>query len=213
MPIIAVTGRKGGGGKTSLAGHLVGEFLAMGKTVMALDADPQKSLSKWARMGEGLLNRLVDVVEAKKDDKTFQQVVNTTASAVDLVLVDCPPGFADVSLWTLEVADIALLPVASNVLDLFAAGEMLELVELIRQERKGKPFPTVVANKVRANTSAAKEISAALERLDAEVMPAIGLREIVSSCCLQGLTLAEAAPSSTARRELTALAKRLEKML
>jgi len=62
MTIIAVTGFRGGGDKTSLTDHLVGEFLSMGKTIMTPDADPQKSLSKWARIGDGLLSRLVEVL-------------------------------------------------------------------------------------------------------------------------------------------------------
>jgi len=95
----------------------------------------------------------------------------------------------------LEVADVALLPVASNVLTLFAVGEILERVELVRQKRTGKLLPTMVANKVRANISSLKKISAALEHLGASNAKSA---EIMSSCCLQGLTLAEAALSSTA---------------
>jgi len=50
----------------------------------------------------------------------------------------------------LEVADVAFLPVASNVLPLFAVGEILGRVELVRQKRNGKLLPTMVANKGRA---------------------------------------------------------------
>ena len=55
MAIIAVAGRKGGIGKSTIAGNLAGEFSDMGRSVVLLDADPQHSLVAWAAQGEGLL--------------------------------------------------------------------------------------------------------------------------------------------------------------
>ena len=39
MPVIAIAGRKGGIGKSTIAGNLAAELDAMGQTVAVLDAD------------------------------------------------------------------------------------------------------------------------------------------------------------------------------
>ncbi len=45
--IITVAQQKGGAGKTTLAAHLAVAYTAMKKRVVAVDIDPQQSLSRW----------------------------------------------------------------------------------------------------------------------------------------------------------------------
>jgi chromosome partitioning protein len=63
MAVVVIAGRKGGVGKSTIAGNLAAEFAAMGQTVAALDADPQHSLVEWAKQGEGMLSQCVEKVE------------------------------------------------------------------------------------------------------------------------------------------------------
>ena len=46
MRVIAVVGRKGGIGKTTVAVHLAGELAARGRRVHLVDADPQGSAAQ-----------------------------------------------------------------------------------------------------------------------------------------------------------------------
>src|SRR4051812_6334711 len=48
---IAVVGRKGGIGKTTVAVHLAGELATQGRRVALIDADPQGSANQWAAPG------------------------------------------------------------------------------------------------------------------------------------------------------------------
>src|ERR1017187_5027597 len=63
MAIIAVAGRKGGVGKSTIVGNLAAELAAMGRSVIVLDADPQHSLVAWAAQGEGMLSGCVEKVK------------------------------------------------------------------------------------------------------------------------------------------------------
>jgi len=54
MAIIAISGRKGGIGKTTIAANLAAEMVAAGRTVAVFDADPQGSLMAWAGLGDGM---------------------------------------------------------------------------------------------------------------------------------------------------------------
>ena len=63
MAVIAITGRKGGIGKSTITANLTAELVALGRSVAVLDTDPQRSLVAWAELGEGLLRELVEAVD------------------------------------------------------------------------------------------------------------------------------------------------------
>jgi len=185
----------------------------MGHQVLALDADPQQSLIRWAGMGEGLLHRVVESLEADSFEE-FKTQAEGAAKTAGLVLLDTPPTFTDRALWAHLVADLVLIPVSPSPLDIFAAGETLQVVrEANVQRRSHRPKAWLVPNRVRASTSTGREIRAALEGLGAPVAPSIGLREAAAGSALLGLTLAEYAPSSPARREFSVLARAIEEEL
>lgn len=47
MEVLAVVNHKGGSGKTNLTGNLAAESAALGKRVLAVDLDPQHTLTSW----------------------------------------------------------------------------------------------------------------------------------------------------------------------
>ncbi len=137
MGIIAVAGRKGGIGKSTIAGNLAGEFAAMGRSVAVLDADPQHSLAAWAAQGEGMLSKCVERVGNGKGEG-LRAHARRVAKTADIVVVDTPPGITETLYDAAMVADLLLLPCGPSPLDLFALKDALSLTLKARAERRSK---------------------------------------------------------------------------
>jgi chromosome partitioning protein len=212
MVIIAITGRKGGVGKTTLCGNLAAELMALGRTVALLDTDPQQSLVAWAGLGSGLLSKCVEAVETSRPER-FRARVEQVSKTVERLLIDTPPGFADPALLASLVADIVLLPAGPSPLDIMAAKDALAVTREAREQRGGKkPLVRFVPSKVLGQTTLGRDLSGTLEELGEKVLPGIGQRIAVAEAALQGLTIGEYAPGSTAHEEFQALAKAVERL-
>jgi chromosome partitioning protein len=213
MAVVVVAGRKGGIGKSTIAGNLAAEFFAMGQTVAALDADPQHSLAAWAEQGHGILSKCVEKVKRGSPDE-LRVKVRTARDTVDTVIVDTPPGLQDVSYQAMLLADLVLLPCGPSPLDLFALKEALGMALKARAERRSKkPRIRFVPSKILRNTNLGRGLSSSLEELGKKVLPGIGQRIVVAEAVMNGLTVREFAPGSAAQAEFEELAKAVDKIV
>ena len=213
MAVIAVTGRKGGVGKSTICANLAAELAALGRTVAVLDTDPQQSLVKWAGLGDGILAEIVEAVETDHPDQ-FRRAVERASRGTDCVLIDTPPGFADPALLAALLADVVLLPAGPSPLDILAAGEALESAREARAQRGGrKPAIRFIPCKIQTATTIGRDLAESLAAMGEKTLPALGLRVAVAESALAGLTVREYAYNSTAAAEFRALALELEKLL
>jgi chromosome partitioning protein len=213
MAIIAVAGRKGGVGKSTIVGNLAGELSAMGRNVAVLDADPQHSLAAWAAQGEGMLSRCVEKVKGG-DTETLRAKARAAEKTADVVLIDTPPGMPDITYQAALVADLFLLPCGPSPLDLFSLKEALSLALKARAERRSKrPRIRFVPSKVLLNTNLGRNLSSSLEEMGKKVLPPIGQRIVVAEAVESGLTVCEYAPNSVSRAEFKDLAKAVNKIV
>ena len=211
MAIIAVAGRKGGVGKSTIAGNLAAEFVDAGRSVIVLDADPQHSLAAWAAQGEGILSRCVEKV---KGPETLRAKARAAEETADLVLIDTPPGMPETTYQAALVADLVLLPCGPSPLDLFSVKEALSLALKARAARRSKrPRIRFVPSKVLMNTNLGRGLSSSLEEMGKKVLPAIGQRVVVAEAVMSGLTVCEYAPNSPARLEFKNLAREVQKIV
>ena len=199
MAIIAVAGRKGGIGKSTIVGNLAAEFAAMGRTVRVLDADPQHSLAAWARQGEGILSRCIEKVDGGEEGE-LQAKARKAEKKADLVFIDTPPGDPETAYQAALVADLVLLPCGPSPLDLFALKESLALALKARAERRSKrPRIRFVPSRVIRTTNLGRDLSSSLAEMGKKVLPAIGQRIVVAEAVMYGLTVSEYAPTSVSR--------------
>ena len=211
MGIIAVAGRKGGVGKSTIAGNLAAEFEDMKYRVIALDADPQHSLAAWAGQGNGLLSRCVEKIA---DGENLRARAHKAEKEADIVVIDTPPGLPDVTYQAALAADIALLPCGPSPLDLLALRQALSLCLKARAERRSKkPRIRFVPSKVLMNTNLSRGLASSLKEMGRKVLPSIGQRVVIAEAVSSGLTVLEYAPESAAQEEFRALAKGVEKIL
>jgi chromosome partitioning protein len=211
MAIIAVAGRKGGVGKSTIAGNLAAEFARTGRSVIALDADPQHSLATWAEQGNGVLARSVERVA---DPKTLRAGARAAEKHVDVVVIDTPPGMPEVLYQAALAADLVLLPCGPSPLDLFALKEALSLSLKARAERRSKkPRIRLVPSKVIMSSNLSRGLASSLKDMGKKVLPPIGQRVVIAEAVATGLTVSEYAPNSPAHEEFRALAKAVDKVL
>jgi chromosome partitioning protein len=206
MTIIAVAGRKGGIGKSTIAGNLAGEFAAMKKSVLVLDADPQHSLVAWAAQGEGLLSQVTEKVDTGSPEALKSRV--RKIKDVDVVIIDTPPGMPETAYAAAMVADLLLLPCGPSPLDLFALKEALALALDARAKRRTKkPRIRFVPSRVNFGTNLGRNLSGRLEMMGKKLLPGISQRVILAEAVDAGLTISEFAPNSPSHAEFHALAK------
>lgn len=213
MDIIAVAGRKGGIGKSTIAGNLAAEFAAMRRRVVVLDADPQHSLAAWAAQGQGMLSQSVRKIEGGSADILRAEAKKAEKTA-DLIVIDTPPGMPETAYQASLVADLVLLSCGPSPLDLYALKEALNLSLKARAERRSKkPRIRFVPSRVLMNTNLSRNLSASLENMGKKVLPGIGQRIVLAEAVNVGLTIAEYAASSPAHQEFQELAKAVENIL
>lgn len=132
---IGVVQQKGGCGKSSSAIALC-YWLAFkqNRKTLLIDADAQKSSSKWASS----LNVTIPTLVIGESDALIEQV-DKLAAAWDFVVIDGPGSLAEVTRAIVLLADLALMPCQPTGLDLSSASDTVRLIAQARAIRKGMP--------------------------------------------------------------------------
>jgi chromosome partitioning protein len=209
MSVIAITGRKGGIGKSTITANIAAELLILGRSVVVIDTDPQRSLMAWSELGDGVLRDIVQAVEVTSAGQ-FRAAVRKAAAGADRVLIDTPPGFADPALLASLAADLVLLPCGPSPLDILAVRDALDLARQARRERGGNlPAIRFIPSKV-TTTRLGRGLADTLAEMGEPVLPPIGQRAATAEAALTGLTVREFAEGSAAQLEFAALAVAIE---
>ena len=129
MRTIAVVGRKGGSGKTTIAVHLAIGLHLRGRATVLADTDPQRSVIEVfkGRRDPG------PAVVASTGPKLFALQLAMARAHNEALVIDTPAVLEEEVAQAVILADLALLVVRPTFLDLAAA---VRTSDVIRQLRK-----------------------------------------------------------------------------
>jgi chromosome partitioning protein len=137
MPVIVFASPKGGAGKSTSAVILATELALKGASVTAIDSDPNKPVSQWARRSgcPENLTVIADISEA-----SIIETIEDAARRTTFVVVDLEGTASMTVAYAISRADLVIVPTQGSQLDAFEAAKA---VKLIRQQEKafGRSIP------------------------------------------------------------------------
>lgn len=128
--IVIIGGNKGGAGKTTTATNLAVGLAMTGSDVCLVDADPQRSASRWHQDREEAGHQPGITLIEKRDN--ISQTLKNLAEKFDYVLVDVAGRNSRELITGAVVADLILAPHQASQLDLDTLGELEQQTVRIR---------------------------------------------------------------------------------
>jgi chromosome partitioning protein len=193
--VVALTARKGGTGKTTLAAHLAVAAEAAGAGPVALiDTDPQGGLAGWWNERAATTPEWIDPARSLS-----AAVAGCRADGYGTLLIDTPPSLSDTIAEVLALADLIVVPVQPSPNDLRAVGGTVELAAVA-----GKPMVFVI-NRATARARITTQAAIALSQYGAVAPVVIHARVDFATSMTDGRTAAELDPASKSAGEVAAL--------
>ena len=203
--IISLLNQKGGVGKTTLAIHLAVALAKKKKRVLLVDADPQGSALDWSANRESKIS--LPVIGLPK--ATLHKELPKMESDYDFIIIDGSPRVYDVARSALMASDMVLIPVQPSPYDVWAAKEIIDLLEDIKPFKENLKNAFVINRKI-VNTAIGRDVNSALAEYKIPVLKSqICQRVSFAECAATGQTVLETEPDSLASKEIKALVKEI----
>jgi chromosome partitioning protein len=209
--IVALTGQKGGVGKSTTAVCLAVAALERGQRVLLVDADPQGTTRTWGDVASER-GRPVPTIVAMGAQMHKPGQLRDIAKGYDLTLIDCPPRHGEVHRAALMVADIAVLPCGPSAADAWAITASLETLNEARALRE-ELLACVLITRKQGRTALGKGARTALEASGLPVLTSeIGYRIAFQEAIASGQGITSYATRDAGTTETFNLLDELEKM-
>jgi chromosome partitioning protein len=207
--IIALTGQKGGVGKSTTAIGLAVAGIERGLRVLLVDADPQGTARTWGDVASESGHKAPTVIAMGATMHKPEQLP-ALSRAYDLTVIDCPPRHGDVQRSALMVSDIAVLPCGPSAADAWALAASLDVVAEARAMRDALQACILITRK-QGRTSLGK---GAREVLEASGLPVLctelGYRVAYQEAIAAGQGPTGFSPRDSAASEIRMLLDELE---
>ena len=205
--IIALLNQKGGVGKTTLAVHISTALAQRGRTVILVDADPQASALDWS--ADRQADPLFPVIGLPT--KNLHKEMPIHAAHYDDIVIDGPPRVNELARAAIIAADVVLIPVQPSPYDVWAAKEIVELLNEAKIYKEKQKSAFVINRKI-VNTAIGRDVTEALAGYPIPVLSsAVCQRVAFAESAGQGSTVLEIDPTSVASQEVNCLVDELLK--
>ena len=203
--IVGIANQKGGVGKTTLSVNLAAALARTGARVLLIDADPQGSALDWAAARETA--PLFSVVGLPRP--TVHKDLTGIAKGYDHVVIDGPPRVTDLARAGILASDGVLIPVQPSPYDIWAADEVVKLIEEARVFKENLKATFVVNRKI-TNTAIGRDVGEALAAYNLPTLSAsITQRVVFAEAVAQGKAVFEIDPEGQAANEVEAVKNEL----
>ncbi len=203
--IIGVLNQKGGVGKTTLSVNIAAALAHSGARVLLIDADPQGSALDWSAAREG--EPLFSVVGLPR--ASVHKEIGTVGQGYDHIIIDGPPRVTDLARSAIMASDLVLIPVQPSPYDIWAADEVVKLVQEATVYKDGLKSAFVVNRKI-SNTAIGRDVGEALAAYPVPVLAStVTQRVIYAEAAAQGKAVFEIDAEGPATAEIAALVAEL----
>jgi len=203
--IIGVLNQKGGVGKTTLSVNIAAALAHGGSRVLLIDADPQGSALDWSAAREG--EPLFSVVGLPR--ASVHKEIAQVGQGYDHIIIDGPPRVTDLARSAIMASDLVLIPVQPSPYDIWAADEVVKLIQEAAVYKENLKSVFVVNRKI-SNTAIGRDVGEALASYPIPVLAStVTQRVIYAEAAAQGKAVFEIDAEGPAKAEIAALVAEL----
>lgn len=168
--VISVLNQKGGTSKTTTSVNLASCLaVAHGKRVLIVDLDPQGSATDWAASRQEAENDPGNIPVVAMS-KSLARDLPRISGGYDFVVVDGVPQISELAAAAIRAADVVLIPVQPSQYDIWACGDLVQLVKDRQQLADGLPKAAMMIVRAVPGTTIERTAREALEGFELPIL-------------------------------------------
>ena len=202
--IISLVNQKGGVGKTTIAINIGIGMARMNYKVGFLDTDPQGTASQWQSIERNVAFEVKHHPSAVSSGDIMDAGLDHS-----LLVIDTPPAIGEITMSVLKISDLAIIPLAPSVLDIWSSRTTIGMIEEAKKVNPKLEGRLLVSRKI-PRTRLAREGRDAIAALEMNVFETeISQRIAYIESMIAGVSVFQYAPKSDASKEIENLCQEI----
>lgn len=185
--ILSIVNTKGGVGKSTISVHAAAWLAEQGLRVALVDADEQRSSSRWLEAAAPAIPRFMPTGAAE-----ILAILPALSARFDVIVADGPAALGAEVAALIGLADVAVMPLLPSTLDIWASFKTARLIykTQFHPKRGGLPHALVVINRAQSRTRLARIAAEAVQKYGFPVCPVVlEARTAYAEACARGTTV------------------------